>query len=185
MAAALCCIAPLGAVVLSLGGWASLNFFAKWRPVLLGVSFTWLIVAWYLAFRTAGACSQSVTCATSSASKWNKVVLSLATVLILGAAGLPRLLSHLEARIDATSLGQSSGLSTLRVKIPSMDCNACAVLIQKKIREQTGIASATVSFQEREAIVRYKPGEITPAKIISTIDETGFKAEPRNKGVLP
>jgi copper chaperone CopZ len=66
-----------------------------------------------------------------------------------------------------------------------MDCNACAVLIQKRIREQTGIASATVLFQKREAIVRYKPGEITPAKIISTIDETGFKAEPRSKAIQP
>jgi Cu+-exporting ATPase len=66
-----------------------------------------------------------------------------------------------------------------------MDCSACAALIQKKIREQTGIASAIVLFQKREAIVRYKPGEITPARIISTIDETGFKAEPRSKGNQP
>lgn len=185
VAATFCCVAPLGAMVLSLGGWARIGFFAKWRPVFLAVSFAWLVLAWYLMLRRPSACSQGVTCTTSIASRWNRIIVWLATVLILGAAGLPTILTQLEARIDAPSVGQSSQLSTLRVKIPSMDCSGCAVLIQKKIREQSGIATVAVSFQKREAIVRYNPSEITALKIISTIDETGFKTEPTSKGILP
>ena len=62
-----------------------------------------------------------------------------------------------------------------------MDCAACAALIQKRIRMQTGILSADVVFQEKSAIVRYDSSQITEVKIIATINETGFKVEPTAK----
>ena len=62
-----------------------------------------------------------------------------------------------------------------------MDCEACAVLIQRKIHAQRGIASIVVTFKEREAIVKYDPGQIAPVDIIKAINETGFKVESANK----
>ncbi|HEV2395076.1 MAG TPA: heavy metal-associated domain-containing protein [Verrucomicrobiae bacterium] len=70
-----------------------------------------------------------------------------------------------------------SQLATLRVRVPLMDCDACAILIQNKLR-QTGIQNAIVTFRTKAAVVRYNPAEVTARNIMNLIDETGFKAEP-------
>src|SRR5215469_7158452 len=59
IAAALCCIIPLGAMLLGLGGFAGSALFAKWRPIMLAVSLTLLALAWYFTYRKPlTACSQ-------------------------------------------------------------------------------------------------------------------------------
>ena len=64
----------------------------------------------------------------------------------------------------------------MKVKIPSMDCAACAIGIQSTLRKQPGVQSAQVSYDTKEAEVRYDATKLSPAKIIAAIDETGFKA---------
>ncbi len=51
LAASLCCIGPLVALSLGLGSFAASAWFAQWRPVLLGVTFVLLGLAWYLTYR--------------------------------------------------------------------------------------------------------------------------------------
>jgi copper chaperone CopZ len=69
----------------------------------------------------------------------------------------------------------------LKVKIPSMDCAACAVGIQTKLRQQTGVVTAQVSYDTKMAFVQYDTAKLSPQDIIAAIDETGFKAEPADK----
>jgi len=69
----------------------------------------------------------------------------------------------------------------LKVIIPSMDCAACALSIQTKLRQQPGVVTAQVSYDTKEAVVQHDPAKLTPERIIAAIDETGFKAEPKNE----
>jgi Cu+-exporting ATPase len=69
----------------------------------------------------------------------------------------------------------------LKVKIPSMDCAACAVSIQKTLRQEAGVITACVNYDTKEAVVQYDATKLLPEKIMATIDETGFKAEPASK----
>jgi len=62
-----------------------------------------------------------------------------------------------------------------------MDCAACAVSIQTKLRKQTGVVTAQVSYDTKEAVVQYDATKLVPQDIIAAIDETGFKAEPADK----
>ena len=186
MAAAFCCIIPIGTMLLGLGGFAGSAFFAKWRPVMLTVSLTLLALAWYFTYRRPrNSCPPHTDCATPSPCKLSRAALLVATVLVLAMAGFPTWSGLVVERLNSTTKALSDAASprstTLRVRIPSMDCTACAVLIQKKIRTQTGILSADVAFQEKSAIVRYDPSQITEVKIIATINETGFKVEPTTK----
>ena len=183
MAGALCCIIPIGAMLLGLGGFAGSAFFAKWRPVMLTVSLTLLALAWYFTYRRPrNSCRPHMDCATPSACRLSRATLLLATVLILAIAGFPTWSGRVVYRLDSTTKALSGAASprstTLRVGIPSMDCAACAVLIQKRIRTQTGVLSADVAFQQKGAIVTYDPSQITEVKIIATINETGFKVVP-------
>ena len=68
--------------------------------------------------------------------------------------------------------------AVLKVKIPSMDCAACALNIQSGLKKQAGVQQAQVSFDTKEAVVRYDATKLSPEKIIAVIDKTGFKSEP-------
>lgn len=179
--ASLCCIGPLVAVLLGAGGFAASAVFEKWRPVFLGVTFVLLALAWYLTYRKPKAdCAEGSACATKPVSKWNKVVLWFATGAVLVTAAFPSLSSAiLRGTQSSASVVVADGNSAvLKVKIPSMDCAACAVGIQTKLRKQAGIINANVSYDTKEAVVQYDATKLWPEKIVAAIDETGFKAEP-------
>ncbi|MCL4786444.1 MAG: cation transporter [Verrucomicrobia bacterium] len=182
--ASLCCIGPLVAVALGAGGFAASAVFEKWRSVFLGVTFVLLALAWYLTYRKPkAACEEGSACATKPVSKWNKVVLWFATGVVLVTAAFPSLSSViLRGRQSNVPVAVAdANTAVLKVKIPSMDCAACAVSIQTKLRKQTGVVTAQVSYDTKEAVVQYDTAKLTPKKIIAAIDETGFKAEPTNK----
>ncbi len=181
VAASLCCIGPLVAVVLGLGGFASASFFAKWRPVMLPVTFALLALGWYLTYRTPkNACSEDGSCAATPSGKWNKVVLWLATTFVIGTALFPAFFGAIVRSAQSDTARPAiapENLATLKVRIPSMDCEACAASIQTKLQRQTGIQSAQVRFDTKEAVVQYDATKLSPEKIIAAIDKTGFKAE--------
>jgi len=184
VAASICCIGPLAALTLGAGSLAAASGLEKWRPLFLGVTFVLLGVAWYLTYRKpkAEACADGTTCAARPGAKGEKVVLWVATALAVALAALPlyagavaRLL-HPEGAGPARSAGAK--VASLKVKVPSMDCAACAVNIQRALRKEEGVARAEVVFKTKEAVIEYDPARISPEKVIAVIDETGFKAEP-------
>ena len=179
--ASLCCIGPLVAVLLGASGFAAAAVFEKWRLVFLGVTFVLLALAWYLTYRKPkAACEEGSTCATKPVAKWNKVVLWFATGVVLVMAAFPSLSSAIlrGTQSNAPVLVTDANSAVLKVKIPSMDCAACALNIQSVLKKQTGVQQAQVSFDTKEAVVRYDATKLSPEKIIAAIDQTGFKAEP-------
>lgn len=182
--ASLCCIGPLVAVALGAGGFAASAVFEKWRPVFLGVTFALLALAWYLTYRKPkAACAEGSACATKPVSKWNKMVLWFATGVVLLMAAFPGLSSAIlrGTQSNAPVVVTDASSAVLKVKIPSMDCAACAVSIQTKLRKQPGVVTAQVSYDTKEAVVQYDTTKLSPQDVIAAIDETGFKAEPADK----
>jgi copper chaperone CopZ len=179
--ASLCCIGPLVAVALGAGGFAVSAVFEKWQPVFLGVTFVLLALAWYLTYRQPKtACAEGSVCATKPVARWTKVVLWLATGIVLLMAAFPSLSSSiLRATQPSASVVIADGIrAVLKVKIPSMDCPACAVSIQTVLRKQAGIITASVNYATKESVVQYDTTKLASEKIIAAIDATGFKAEP-------
>lgn len=186
--ASLCCLGPLVAVALGAGGFAASAAFEKWRPVFLGVTFVLLALAWYLTYRKPKtACEEGSACATKPVSKWNKVVLWFATGVVLVTAAFPSLSSAIlrGTQSNAPVAVADENSAVLKVKIPSMDCAACALNIQSVLKRQAGVTSAQVSFNTKEAVVQYDATKLSPEKIIAAIDQTGFKAEPATKREKP
>src|SRR6266853_548096 len=85
LAASICCIGPLVAALLGVGSLAAASGLQKWRPVLLGVTFALLAVAWYLTYRKpkTEACGEGAACAAMPAGKGGKLVRWTATVLAI------------------------------------------------------------------------------------------------------
>src|SRR6266568_780418 len=127
--ASLCCIGPLIAVLLGASGFAASAVFEQWRPVFLVVTFALLAFAWYLTYRKPKAdCEEGSACATKPVSKWNKVVLWVATGVVLLTAAFPSLSSAIlrGTKSNAPAIADENS-AVLKVKIPSMDCAACAL----------------------------------------------------------
>jgi mercuric ion transport protein len=186
IAASGCCIGPLVAVALGAGGFAASAVFEKWRPVFLGVTFTLLGLAWYLSYRKPkAACEQGPACATVAVSKWNKVVLLFATAFVVAAAAFPSVASALlrasrsgSEACCAPPIATKAASVVLRARIPAMDCAACALNIESVLKKQAGVEQARVRFDTKEAVVQYDNTKVSPEKLITAIDQTGFKAEP-------
>lgn len=181
VAASLCCIGPLIAVTLGAGGLAASALFEKWRPLLLVATFALVVLAWYLTYRkTSAGCAEGSACASKPVSNWNKLVLWLATGLVVVIAAFPSLSSALLRTTPGSvpPVKAGAGSAVLKVRIPSMDCAACAASIQAELRKLPGVQGARVSFGTTEAMVRYDAVKLSPAQIVAAIDATGFKAEP-------
>jgi len=109
ISASLCCIGPVAAVLLGAGGFAAAGFFARWRPVLLTVTFAFLAVAWFLTYRKPGGECADGTCATTPTSAWSKIALWIATGFVLVAAGFPALSSAVLRAKQGASCCASTG----------------------------------------------------------------------------
>ena len=183
IAASICCVGPLIAVMLGVGSLSAASKLQEWRPLLLGVTFVLLALAWHLTYRkpNAEACRQRGACATRSGTKGGKVILWITTILAVALAAVPLYAGavawflHPEGARSARSAGARA--STLAVKIPSMDCAACAMNIQRRLMKEAGIARAEVVFRTKEAVIEYDSARISADKIAAVIDEAGFKAE--------
>ena len=80
IAASLCCIGPLVAVIVGASGFAAAGLFAQWRPLFLTIAALMLAGACYLTYRhpKAGNCSTEG-CSQNPVARWNKVILWVAT----------------------------------------------------------------------------------------------------------
>ena len=177
--ASLCCIGPLVAVAIGASGFAAAGFFTKWRPFLLASTFALLGLAWFLTYRKSKQQCADGSCSTNPVARWNRVVLWMATAAVFVSAAFPNLSSALLRKESAT--GESvnfTAANVLKVRIPSMDCAACAASIRKTLSAEAGVRRADVSFDTKDAVVYYDANRISREEVIATINKTGFKAEP-------
>jgi len=68
--------------------------------------------------------------------------------------------------------------ATCRLTLTGLACDGCALAIQKSLQQADGVASATVSYTNRLAIVEYDPSLITPSAMAERIRGIGYGATP-------
>lgn len=191
IASSLCCIGPLVAVLLGAGSLAAASGLQKWRPVFLGLTFALLTVAWYLVYRKpkAEGCRDGAACGGKRTGTANRAILWVATAASLAVVALPlyvgALARLLQPERSAPAGSAAANVASLRVKIATMDCTACAVNIQRMVGKEEGVVRAEVVFKTKQGVIEYDPARISPNKILWVINETGFKAEPLTKKEKP
>lgn len=172
-AAVLCCVGPALAVGLGLGGFAAAAWFAAWRPALLGLALALLGLAGYLTFRRPTAADAAGACARPPG-RALRLSLWLAALLALGAAVYPSWPPG-RAAIDPALIAADD--ARFSVRIPSMDCAACARGIEASLRRAPGVKQAAVDYDTRTAEFVFDPAVTTRAQLLALIDATGFPAE--------
>lgn len=173
LAASLCCIGPLLSLSLGLGSFAASAWFAQWRPVLLGLTFALLGLAWYLTYRRPKTDCDDGSCARPPG-KAARVSLWLGTLVALAAAIYPSLPAA-NHQIDAAAV--AAGDARFSVLIPSMDCPPCAAGIEATLSRAPGVKQAAVDYDTKAAVLIYDPSATNRDQLLALIDASGFPAE--------
>lgn len=171
IAASVCCLGPLLALALGLGGSAA--WFAPWRPVLLGVTFVLLGLAWYLTYRRPRAACAEGSC-DQPPGRAARVGLWLGTLVALGAAIFPALPT---ANLTFDARAVAAGHAKFSVSVPSMDCPACATGLEASLRRVPGVKQVAVDYGSKLAVLAYDPAVVSRDQLLAVIDASGFPAE--------
>jgi Cu+-exporting ATPase len=60
------------------------------------------------------------------------------------------------------------------IRISGMDCASCAQSIERALKKQKGVSSASVNFATEKAVVEYEDTEVTLDQLGKTIRATGY-----------
>jgi periplasmic mercuric ion binding protein len=96
---------------------------------------------------------------------------------------LPLLILSLVMTFGAVAA--SAGTATVTIRVEGMHCGNCAASIKKKLKATAGVEDVSVSFEKKEAWVKFDDQKITVAQLREIINSTGFKAVGEKAGATP
>ncbi len=103
-----------------------------------------------------------------------------AAVAVLAAGGLAVALTQpfaAGAEEDAEANGTQVALH-----IDGMTCASCSTAVRLALKRLEGVVDATVSFDEKRAVVTYDPKQIAPEKMVAAIADLGYTAKVEGDG---
>ena len=74
------------------------------------------------------------------------------------------------------AVAASAKPATVTIRVEGMHCGNCAASIKKKLKATAGVEDVSVSFEKKEAWVKFDDQKTTVAKLREVINSTGFKA---------
>ena len=190
--ASACCWLPLLLVALGVGGGTLSATFEAWRPFLLPVTFAMLGLAFYFTYRRpkpaaqagGGAASCAVPATGSEAccppagrfvsmvKRVNRVMLWTVTAFVLAFAFFPNYLGFFLGGGEA--LASSQKFNNVALEVKGMTCEACAVSIEKRLRDVPDVEAPDVGFEKGEAGVCLAKGPAVPREeILKAISSAG------------
>lgn len=71
---------------------------------------------------------------------------------------------------------QAAANARVYLAVGGMNCSTCASTIKAMLRRTAGVKSATVSYDQGEAVVEYDPKVTSHSAIIRVIENLGYSA---------
>jgi copper chaperone CopZ len=100
--------------------------------------------------------------------------------LLLAAAGVTACASS-----EADQKPQKDVLmKSVKIPVEGMSCTSCAARIKKNLVGIDGVLAASVSFDEKSAIIQYDGRKLEPNRLASAISGLGFKVGTPIEGAL-
>ena len=180
-----CCWLPL--LLIGLGGTSvgAAAFFEASRWWFVGASALLLGAGFYFVYFRAPRCAPGDACARPDPRlrRWSRASPWVATVLVLAFATFPgyvgALLGTSSGEAVAAPSGGGAATTTATLAIAGMTCRGCAIGLETGLRDHPGVASATVDFEAKRAVVTYDPAKLTADALLEAIAELGFRATPQ------
>lgn len=175
--ASACCWLPLLLIVVGASAAGVSAFFDQVRPWFLAAAVVLLAVGFYLNYARREMCEEGAACAAPNRKmqRTSRVMLWFATVGVLAFALFPNYVGALLGGASAEADGAAMQAVTLTVD--GMNCDGCAVTVEKALLQVPGVVGAYVSYEESRAVVMLD--SIAPATtedLIAAVHETGYTA---------
>lgn len=177
IAASLCCITPVLALLAGASGIAaSFSWLEPLRPYLIGITILTIGFAWYQNLRAAK--KNDCSCETTEKRKsiHTKPFLAIVTVFAIVMLTIPYYSKFFYPQTTNESVIPADAvLKIAEVKIKGMTCAACEEHVNFEVTQLPGIISSEVSYANRNAIIKFDT-TITNINVIElAVNKTGYK----------
>lgn len=180
LAASLCCITPLLAILGGLGGVAStFSWLEPLRPYLVALTVGVLSFAWYQQLRPAPVAADDCGCLVPAKPSLmqSRGFLAVVTVLAVLLLTFPYYSARFYSSAALKPVAATSAApvwQTSSYRISGMTCEACARHVEHDVQLLPGVQSVRVSYDQGTAQVRFNP-QVTPAaQVEKAINGTGY-----------
>lgn len=189
IAASLCCITPVIALIAGSGSIAS-NF--SWiepaRPYLIGLSVAVLGFAWYQQLKPTKTNTMDCDCETQKVSfLQSKTFLVIVTIFSVLMMTFP-LYAHVfytnpDKKLTTASISTTEKQTTFTIK--GMSCSSCEIEINNQLSKVPGVVAYTTSYAKGTSSVTYDASKVNEAAIAKAINTTGYTVTNYSAVVLP
>ena len=185
VAASLCCITPVLALIAGTSGIASsFSWLEPLRPYLIGLTVAVLAFAWYQKLKPRNPEEIECDCAeddlTARAGKkpflQTKLFLGLVTVFAAFMLAFPYYSSvfYPDPNKEA-AIANSLDTQTVQLDIAGMSCETCNLHVAHAALEVEGVIEAKADYKTGKAEVKYDQTKTSTDAIVKSIDATGYK----------
>ncbi len=173
-----CCWLPLLLIAFGASAVGVSGFFEAHRFGFLTATGVLLAVAYYLVYFRKTKCAPGSACDTPNRSftRFNKIMLTVATVVVVLFAAFPNYVGVLVGGGDNAAATVAVGGSHL-FQIDGMTCKGCAAKLQSRLAKVPGALRAEVFYESKTASVFFDSAVAAPKdhEIQQAIEEAGFR----------
>lgn len=173
LAASSCCLGPLLLAALGLGGAGAFASVTRLRPAFLAITAVALGLGFYLTYRKTPAKGDSCGCERPRAGRLPRLMLWGATFFTVLLAASPTLLAKLST--GNSPVAPAGPLETAVVRVPGIDCEACAAPMRKAMTAAGGFDHLTLDLKGQTVTVFYQAGSNRPAAYLKAIEDVGWE----------
>ena len=177
IAASLCCIIPVLALIAGSGSIASsFVWMAPARPYMIGLTVALLGFAWYQKLKplTKDDCD----CAIDEKPNFlqSKIFLFSITIFAALMMAFPFYSKALFPKKEkTTAVVERSNLQTVELDIKGMNCAACEKEIDYEVNKLPGIVQSDVSYKNKNAVIKFDISKTSIKNITDAVNGTGYK----------
>ena len=180
IAASLCCITPVLALVAGSSGLAAtFGWLEPFRPYLLGITVLVLGYAWYQKLRP----KQEIECACEEDEEkqsfmQRKSFLLIVTLFSAVMMGFPYYSGvFFQDTKKEVIIVKQENLETRTFNIEGMTCESCNYTVMNAANEVDGVISSDADYETGKATITYDKSKTTEKEIVESINQTHYQVK--------
>jgi mercuric ion transport protein len=177
IAASLCCVAPMLALLAGTGGIAaSFSWIAPARPYLIVLTIIVLIIAWYQKLKPQATDDCGCVADHKPGFLQSKAFLLLVTLFAALMVAFPFYAKAFFPKDRMpTTVTEGSNIQTVELNIEGMTCEACEAHVKKEVNKLPGIIRSVVSYEKKNAHIQFDTTKTAITDIVNAVHKTGYK----------
>lgn len=176
IAASLCCITPVLALIAGTSGLAStFSWLEPFRPYFIGLTILVLGFAWYQKLKPKK--QIDCNCDTEEKPKFiqSKMFLGIITAFAIVMLAFPYYSSIFYPKTEKQIIVvDKSNVQKVEFTISGMTCASCEEHVNHEVNKLTGIISSNASYENGNAIVEFDNSKTNISEIENAINSTGY-----------